>query len=104
MLRPEIRAFVDRVFAQTDETPVEYSPNTELRLKGTTTVSDIHGSYGLKLSVDESHRLADLFSSSANQPSVGDSIQLGDVTLSVREIIGNRIATVGLTLTTSPSE
>lgn len=96
MLRPETRAFVDRVFAPEEDTPVEYISKTELRLKGTTTVADIYGSYGLKLNVAEETSLTDVIRLLMPNPIVGASIQLGDITLYVREMIGHRIATVGL--------
>ena len=96
VLRPETRMFVDRVFAQADHTPIAQQPNSELRLKGSTTVADIRSSYGLKLNVDENLRLADLLAMSIEQPAEGSSIQLGEVTLSIREMVDDRVTTVGI--------
>src|SRR5690606_41978229 len=60
VLRPETRAFVDAVFSQTLEVPSETVLSQELRLKGTTRVSDVRHSYGIQLGADGEASLDDI--------------------------------------------
>lgn len=97
VLRPETRVFVDRVFAQANDDTSEELPITELRLRGATTVAALQGSYGINLGENGDASLAELIALTLNRtPVLDDSIELAGVTLWVRDIIGQRIATVGL--------
>ncbi|PMR75444.1 potassium/proton antiporter [Billgrantia endophytica] len=97
VLRPETRVFVDRVFSQISDSGEEF-PNAELRVRGASTANDIQNSYGISLGASNGHETLDqiLRRELASEPSVDDNIVMNDVTLYVREMVGKRIATIGL--------
>lgn len=97
VLRPDNRAFVDRTFSQDSEDYAEPWPSMELRLKGTTKVEDVHHSYGLRLTAAAEDSLeAVVLKHSECVPSIGARIPLGGATLWVREVVGTRLATIGV--------
>lgn len=101
MLRPENRLFVDIVFSQFGDFDVQQLlGDKKLRLKGTASLGDLKASYNitlannLELSLDSF--IKHLLSDEALQE--GSLVQGGDFSLEVNEMVGQRIATVGLTL------
>lgn len=97
VLRPDARPFVDSIFSQRVEAVSNDLPHTELKLKGTTTVEDIRRSYGIQLPAPDSQTLDALMRSTLTiEPEDDACVKLADVTLCVRDMVGPRIATVGL--------
>lgn len=100
VLRPDTRAFVDRAFSQEGVVYAEPWPSTELRLKGTTKIEDVHHSYGLRLTAaDEDTLEAVVLKNLEQAPSIDATVALGGATLRVCEVVGMRLATIGLTPT-----
>ena len=97
VLRPDIRSYVDHVFSQALEVAVNDLPDSELRLKGTTRVEDLRCSYGITLGAEDHQTLDELLrQASDGRPGPGDQVVLEGGTLRVLEMVGYRIATVGL--------
>lgn len=97
VLRPETRPFVDSVFSQALEAARNDLPNTELRLKGSTTLEDIRSSYGIALGGDDGMTVEALIRHLAKQDvQIGTSLVSDGVVLTVRDMIGERILTIGL--------
>lgn len=98
VLRPEARPFVDSVFSQALDAARTVLPTTELRLKGSTTVGDVHSSYGINFDADDHLSLEMLVRNSLEkEPEVGMNVIFNSVTLTALEMIGTRVVTVGLT-------
>ncbi|WP_194090957.1 potassium/proton antiporter [Vibrio hibernica] len=97
MMKPNVRDFVDIVCSGIAETNQDDLPDTELCLKGYTKVGDIQHSYGIELLM-ESHLSLDevLNHAFAGNPIEGASKDFNKVTLFVREMVGQRVVTVGL--------
>lgn len=103
VMKPEAREFVDLVCAGVSEASHQELPATELRLKGYTKVEDLQHSYGIELSAEGGVSLDELLRQTlADEPSLGASKDFSEVTLSVREMVGQRIATVGIAPKASP--
>src|SRR5690606_29896880 len=96
VLRPETRAFVDFVFSAAQGVTANTLPQRELALKGTTTVSDIFRCYGIKLDYADALTLDQIFREGERIPVEGAVIVMDRVTLHLRAMIGERIATVGI--------
>jgi cell volume regulation protein A len=97
VLRPDVRPFVDHAFSQAGEVPAEPLPEIELRLKGSTNAEDVRNSYGLQLPAGDKDSLDRIIRNAlAQEPVVGAKVVLDGVRLCVREMVGTRIATVGL--------
>jgi len=97
VLRPDIRSYVDHVFSQALEVAVNDLPDSELRLKGTTRVEDLRCSYGITLGAEGHQTLDELLRQAGNgRPDHGDRLVLEGGTLRALEMVGYRIATVGL--------
>jgi cell volume regulation protein A len=100
VLRPEARPFADRVFAKANALSPEPWPRTELRLKGTTRAEDLRNAYDIALSTRDDATLDEILRQHlGGEPAMGASAVVDDTTLRVQELVGTRIATVGLTLT-----
>lgn len=97
VLRPDTRSFVDRTFSQAEESAAEPLPYVELQLKGSTRAEDVRHSYGIHLPVGDSDSLDGIIRESLGQELVvGASVVLDGTRLRVCEMVGSRIATVGL--------
>ncbi len=96
VIRPETRAFVDCVFSEAAEMTASDLPQLELGLKGTTTVGDVRRAYGIQLEGADDVTLDQLLRDGGKAPAVGYSLAMDSVTLCVREMLGNRVVTVGL--------
>lgn len=97
VLRPDTRPFVDCTFSQAEESASESLPHVELRLKGGTRVEDVRHSYGINLLADDGDSLESIIRQRLEQaPAVDTSVVLDGICLSVRELVGSRIATVGV--------
>ena len=103
VMKPEAREFVDLVCAGVSEASHQELPATELRLKGYTKVEDLQHSYGIELSAEGGVSLDELLRQTlADEAVLGASKDFSEVTLSVREMVGQRIATVGIAPKASP--
>lgn len=105
VMKPEVRDFVDIVCSGITETNYQTLPQAELRLKGYTKVEDLYHSYGIELSADNHLSLDALLRQSfANEPILGAEKDYGKVRLYVREMVGARIATVGIVPTSTSQD
>ena len=106
VLKPGTRRFVDSVFsAAINDDESNELPARELRLKGNTKVADLKHSYGIQLDVENDNSLEQVLKNALNQPPQLDStVELEDVQLSVREMVGHRIITVGVLLLAGDDE
>lgn len=97
MMKPNVRDFVDIVCSGIAEANQDDLPDAELCLKGYTKVGDIQHSYGIELLM-ESHLSLDEVLNRAFEgtPTEGASKDFNKVTLFVREMVGQRIVTVGI--------
>lgn len=97
VLRPDTRPFVDRAFSQAADNGTEPLPRVELRLKGTTKVEDVRNSYGIRLPAPDQDNLeAVIRQGLAQEPAVEAGLVLDGTRVRVCEMVGTRIATVGL--------
>lgn len=97
VLRPEARPFVDRVFSEAVEAERNDLPQTELRLKGTTSVEHIRSSYGIHFNAADYQTLDTLLKQGLEEDPVVDAcVELDGITLCIRDMVGERVATVGL--------
>lgn len=100
MMKPHIRDFVDLACSSMTENTQENLPDTELFLKGHTKVADLQHSYGIKLPVDNHLSLHDVLNQALKGNPTKDAYQtFEDVTLFVRDIVDQRITTVGIIVT-----
>lgn len=100
VVRPDIRALVDRVFADRGSAPVDPLPIVEFPLAGHTRVGDIREFYGLDLEGPPDSTLADLVCErlAPRLPEVGDTVRLAGVRLRVREVGADGVEQVALQL------
>lgn len=100
VLRSETRPFVDCVFAEQANVVSYELPDRPLRLKGSTRVGEVLHSYGITLDSDEMLTLDELLRQQlTTTPHEGESLQRGSISLSVLGVLGERITTVGLSIT-----
>ncbi|MCP1327926.1 potassium/proton antiporter, partial [Halomonas sp. 707D4] len=99
VLRPETRPFIDCVFSDAPEAALKELPDQALKLKGSTTLDDLHHAYGLQ-TFEQAHMTLDqLLRERLDGPlEVGDTLTLGSVTFGVEGLLGERVTTVSLTL------
>ncbi|MGP9796582.1 potassium/proton antiporter [Halomonas sp. 86] len=99
VLRPQVLPFVDCIFAEGATVDHYQLPNQILHLKGNTNVDEVFNSYGITLDRDMHCTLDALLRERlTDEPRIGDSIALENVTLSVQGVLDGRITTVGLTI------
>ncbi|MGI2012007.1 potassium/proton antiporter [Shewanella oncorhynchi] len=97
VMKPDVREFVDLVCSGVAEANHYELPTSELKLKGYTKVADLKHSYGIELSANDNLSLDEVLRQSlTDEPTLGASKNFGEVILHVREMVGSRIATVGI--------
>ena len=97
VLKPATRAFVDSVFSGKKVEEENILPAQELRVKGTTQVIDITHSYGIDITEDPQETLEQVIKTKhIGQPTDNTVLELGNVKLYVREMVNQRIITVGI--------
>jgi cell volume regulation protein A len=97
VLKPATRAFVDSVFSGKKVEAENILPAQELRVKGTTQVIDITHSYGIDITEDPQETLEQVIKTKhIGQPTDNTVLELGNVKLYVREMVNQRIITVGI--------
>ncbi|EGM78478.1 NhaP-type Na+(K+)/H+ antiporter [Rheinheimera sp. A13L] len=105
VMKPEVRDFVDLVCSGIAKSNYLHLPAGELKLKGYTKVEDLSHSYGIELSADGHLSLDEVLRQAlAESLAVGASKNFGEVTLYVREMVGQRITTVGIAPTSNASQ
>lgn len=105
VMKPEVRDFVDLVCSGIAKSNYLHLPAGELKLKGYTKVEDLSHSYGIALSADGHLSLDEVLRQAlAESLAVGASKNFGEVTLYVREMVGQRITTVGIAPTINASQ
>jgi potassium/hydrogen antiporter len=99
VLRPEVRPLVDRVFSR-DSRPREALPIlVEFPLMGSTTVEDLWEFYGIRLGVSGELTLDEVIRERlGDQVQLGSILEIGEVTLHVREMVEGRVTTIGLAI------
>ncbi|AZQ82804.1 potassium/proton antiporter [Colwellia sp. Arc7-635] len=99
VLKPHTRAFVDCVFSgKTDDESHELFTK-ELTVKGTTQVNDIAHSYNLDIKGAAQGSLEQVIKNKLNKaPEIDAVAEFGDVKLYVRDMVEQRIITVGILL------
>lgn len=97
VMRPELRPFVDCALSRTGDNRAEL-PDTVLRLKGATTVEAVRNAYGIALDGRDGTSLDNLLRRQleAETPAEGDQVISAGTRLEVLDMVGERIATVGL--------
>jgi len=97
VLRPDTRPFIDRAFSQIGGIATEPLPHAELRLRGSVSVADVRNSYGIDLPAADENSLEKVIRECLeHDPAVDEGVVLNGTRLRVCEMIGPRIATVGL--------
>ena len=99
VLKPHTRTFVDCVFSgKTDDESHELFTK-ELTVKGTTQVTDIAHSYNLDIKGAAQGSLEQVIKNKLNKaPEIDAVAEFGDVRLYVRDMVEQRIITVGILL------
>jgi len=99
VLKPHTRTFVDCVFSgKTDDESHELFTK-ELTVKGTTQVTDIAHSYNLDIKDAAQGSLEQVIKNKLNKaPEIDAVAEFGDVKLYVRDMVEQRIITVGILL------
>jgi cell volume regulation protein A len=99
VLKPHTRTFVDCVFSGKTDAENHELFTRELTVKGTTQVIDIAHSYNLDIKGTAQDSLEQVIKNKlAKVAEIDDVAEFGDVRLYVREMVGERIITVGILL------
>lgn len=98
VLKPGTRSFVDCVFSATvNDDESNELPTRELTLKGSTKVADLRHSYGINLVADDNDSLEFVLKKAlTTAPQLDAVAEFGDIQLCVRDMVGQRIITVGV--------
>lgn len=98
VLKPGTRSFVDCVFSATvNDDESNELPARELTLKGSTKVADLRHSYGINLAADDNDSLEFVLKKALTTvPQLDAVAEFGDIQLCVRDMVGQRIITVGV--------
>jgi cell volume regulation protein A len=97
VLKPATRPFVDCVFAGKEVGAENIFPTQELRVKGNTQVIDITHSYGINITGEAQDTLEQVIKANLiTEPKVDLVVQLAEVNLYIREMVNERIITVGI--------
>lgn len=97
LLHPRVRALVDRVFSRfAAAPPVEIG---EFPLRGSTRAGDLEEFYGIRLDTDRSVTIDEFLRSSlGDRAQPGESLAVGGVTLTIREMVDGLVETAGLSI------
>lgn len=99
VLRSDTRSLVDRVFGSRTSAHEPLVHELEFPLQGSATVKDLRDFYGIQLDAADDATLDEILRRELGRhPDVGDAIVLGSVRLRLRELVGDRIEWVGLSL------
>ncbi|MCM2374114.1 potassium/proton antiporter [Aporhodopirellula aestuarii] len=106
VLRPQVRAMVDRLFASHDSTVVSLPHQMEFPLRGSIRVSDLEQCYGLQLGRDADETLSELILGRLKEADVkpGAEVSFDQVAFHVREIAEDgTIENLGMTILPQPA-
>ena len=99
VLRPGVRALVDRVFSRDRATAQPLPAALEFPLLASTTAGDLEEFYGIRLAAPPERTLGQILTDALHgDVNVGGEIVIGDVVLRVREIGERGIEQVGLVI------
>lgn len=97
VLKPITRTFVDFVFSGKVDNENDDLPNRELKVKGNIQIADIAHSYSIDIIGEAHDTLEHLIKSTlATEPHINAFTEIGNVGLYVRDMVDNRIITVGI--------
>ena len=97
LLKPHTREFIDYVFSGTIDEEKNELTAQELRVKGTTTIADIAHSYDIFIDYDREETLEQAIKSVLDiAPQVDTFVEFANLQLYVRDMLGERIITVGV--------
>ena len=100
ILKPHTRIFVDCVFSGKTYGEKNELSTQELRVKGNTKITDIASSYNIDIVGAAQDTLEQVIRSTLNTlPNFDAVVELGDVKLYVRDMVAQRIITVGVLVT-----
>tara|TARA_R110000744_G_scaffold374477_1_gene487284 strand:+ start:525 stop:2249 length:1725 start_codon:yes stop_codon:yes gene_type:complete len=100
VLKPITRAFVDCVFSGKVDAEKNELPAQELKVKGNTHIIDIAHSYNIDIAGGPEETLEQVIKSHLTiAPSINAVAELNNVKLYVRDMVGERIITVGILVT-----
>lgn len=100
ILKPHTRIFVDCVFSGKTYGEKNELSTQELRVKGNTKITDIASSYNIDIVGAAQDTLEQVIRSTLNTlPNIDAVVELGDVKLYVRDMVAQRIITVGVLVT-----
>lgn len=102
VLKPITRAFVDFVFSGKLSSEGDELPDRELNVKGYTCITDIANSYGIEIAGEGQDTLEHVIKYTlSTKPYIGAVIQVNNVHLYVRDMVEQRIITVGIVVNNS---
>lgn len=97
LLKPHTREFIDYVFSGTIDEEKNELTAQELRVKGTTTIADIAHSYDIFIDYEREETLEQAIKSVLDiAPQVDTFVEFANLQLYVRDMLGERIITVGV--------
>jgi potassium/hydrogen antiporter len=99
VLRPEVRPLVDRVFRRDGRMQGELPSLVEFPLMGSTSVEELWEFYGIRLGAPGEQTLDSVIRERlSGRAEVGNVLEIGELTLHVREITDGRVTMVGLAI------
>lgn len=96
--KPETSAFVERAFSCRSDETVELLPVGALRLKGYTTSCDLMDSYDIHLDAECNATLEQIIRTQLPEAEIGHQVELNGLVLRVQEMVGPRISTVSVSV------
>lgn len=97
VLKPLNRSYVNCVFSQVEKNRRTELPKQELRVKGITRHDDLKASYGISLGMNANDTLEHIIKTQLHsEPEVGRVLVLGKARIIIREMMDERIITVGI--------
>jgi len=99
LLRPAARWLVDRIFSSRGSGGVPEPPVGEFPLRGAARLAELEEFYGIRVEAPGSGTLDEFLRARlGTELEIGRSVTVGPVTLTVREIVDERVETVGLSI------
>jgi cell volume regulation protein A len=103
LLRPRTRWLVDRIFAAGGGDGDARPNDAEFQLRGSTRLAELEEFYGIALEAPGAETLDEFVRTHlGSEPRIGRTVTVGPITLTVREIVDDRVDTVGLTVAAGP--
>ncbi|SEF88201.1 potassium/proton antiporter [Marinobacterium lutimaris] len=99
VLRPELRPFVDCIFAESLDSNASELLKTKLNLKGSTRVEDVLRAYGIELSEDRTKTLEQLTREAlGSRGETGATVNIRGVQLEIADMLDERLTTISLSI------